>query len=465
MEKKHNPVFLSFFLLSAVIIFCLCGILFFGAILTWIPEQIEQAVPASIPTPFPVDELPQPNGNNTDIPDDLLKQMQQIQIQVIQERGLLPETEIMRQIISSEELRTNVEKDFFKEYSREEAEIDRKVLVALGLINPEEDLISLYKDLYSEQIAGYYDNEEKEMYVIGGAEFGPQEQMTYAHEYTHVLQDQVFDIKKGLLYGEEECVGQEQRCAAIQALIEGDATLSEYRWQSNYFGKEDYREWLSFNMALESPVFDQIPPYFQESLMFPYQYGLNFVNQVFDQSGWDGVNELYKKPPVSTEQIMHPSLYPDHLPIPVYLPDIVKVLPNGMTLLDEGELGEWDLGLVLSTGIVPGSQLPVNQARAAARGWGGDKYQIFGYPQKHTESVWVLCIMWDSSVEAAEFMNSFNEYGDNRWAYGSIEKWENQSIWTAGGIVHSIVMDGNQTCWIDSPSKSVNDRLMPYFKE
>jgi len=465
MENKRNPIFLSFFLLTAVIIFCLCGILFLGAALTWLPGQIDHAIPAPVPTPFPVNELPQPEESSANLPANLQEQMQQIQIQVIQERGLLPDTEIIREFLTSEDLRKNVENDFFRDYTSEQAEIDRKVLIALGLINPEEDLISLYEDLYSEQIAGYYDNEEKKMYVISGAVFGPQEQMTYAHEYTHVLQDQVFNIKDGLGYGDKECVGKDQICAAIQAVLEGDASLSEYQWQSKQFSKEDYREWLSATMSLESPVFDQIPPYFQESLLFPYQYGLNFVNLIFDQSGWDGVNALYENPPVTTEQIMHPSLYPDHLPIPVEIPDISDALPDGMTLLDEGELGEWDLSLVLSSGIEPGSRLPVVQARAAARGWGGDKYQLFGSPKKNTDSAWVFCSAWDSTEDADEFLNAFTKYGDARWSYGTINKSDNQNTWTANGIVHSIIRIGDEICWVDAPSQTLSNRIIPFLME
>ena len=53
---------------------------------------------------------------------------------------------------------------------------------------------------------------------------------TYAHEYAHVLQDQVYDFEDGLQYTDESCEANSERCAGIQALIEGDAVLSEMQW-------------------------------------------------------------------------------------------------------------------------------------------------------------------------------------------------------------------------------------------
>ena len=71
-------------------------------------------------------------------------------------------------------------------------------MAAFGLINPDFDLQNLYIDLYSEQIAGFFDIEENEMVVVQGEGFGGVERFVYAHEYTHVLQDQNFDIENGL---------------------------------------------------------------------------------------------------------------------------------------------------------------------------------------------------------------------------------------------------------------------------
>ncbi len=70
---------------------------------------------------------------------------------------------------------------------------------------PDFDLKQWYTDLYSEQIAGYYDDEIKTMFVVQDTGFGGYEKLTYAHEYTHVLQDQVYGFDDILDMSEEAC--------------------------------------------------------------------------------------------------------------------------------------------------------------------------------------------------------------------------------------------------------------------
>jgi len=69
----------------------------------------------------------------------------------------------------------------------------------LGLLEADFDLGTFYTNLLSEQIAGYYDDETKEMYVVG-EQFSGMERLTYSHEYVHALQDQNYDIANGLQY-------------------------------------------------------------------------------------------------------------------------------------------------------------------------------------------------------------------------------------------------------------------------
>jgi hypothetical protein len=71
------------------------------------------------------------------------------------------------------------------------------ILSLLGLLPPDFDLKNFYNQLYSEQIAGFYDSETGEIYVVKGETFGISEKMTYAHEFTHVLQDQTFGFEEG----------------------------------------------------------------------------------------------------------------------------------------------------------------------------------------------------------------------------------------------------------------------------
>ena len=146
--------------------------------MTWFPEQ--QSSPTNS-SPLTNDEL-----------------MDKIEREVIEIRGLQPTHEIERALLSSDQLRENVINDFFGDYTAEDAADDHTELVLLGLISEDFDIYQFYIDLYSEQVAGYYDQETKKMFVVSNESFGGVEKMTYAHEYTHVLQDQAYDLENGL---------------------------------------------------------------------------------------------------------------------------------------------------------------------------------------------------------------------------------------------------------------------------
>ncbi|MGH2621772.1 MAG: hypothetical protein ACRDHG_14555, partial [Anaerolineales bacterium] len=159
------------------------------------------------------------------IPLEIREQMDQIQEEVVTLRGLQASGPVARALLSPEALRQYVTDDFLADYTEEEARDDARTLSLLGLMEPDYDLFNLYMELYSEQIAGFYDDELKQMFVVQGAGFRGVERITYAHEYTHALQDQHYDLRNGLGFNDEACEADSERCAAIQALLEGDATL------------------------------------------------------------------------------------------------------------------------------------------------------------------------------------------------------------------------------------------------
>jgi hypothetical protein len=252
-----------------------------------------------------------------------------IQSQVIEDRGLQPDNPVPVVLLSPEELRQNVTNDFLADYTDEEMADDQIELGAIGLIDPGFDLKGFYTELFSEQVAGYYDNDIGEMFVVKGDGFEGPEHLTYAHEFTHVLQDQTYDIENGLNYSDETCEVDTERCAAIQALIEGDATLSEFNWFQYYAPTEDQQEIIDYINSMNSPIYDSAPAFLQDDFVFAYNQGLQFVQSFYDEGGWPAVDVIYKNPPVSTEQILHPELYPAETPIPVDLPDLTSTLGDG----------------------------------------------------------------------------------------------------------------------------------------
>ncbi|MFN2152802.1 MAG: hypothetical protein ACK2T5_14455, partial [Anaerolineales bacterium] len=234
------------------------------------PAPVEPAATESTTNPEN-DTYNSPAGET--VSADVSRQMDEIQMQVVLDRGLKPSENVDRQLYSPDQLRQKVLDDFLEDYSAEDSQTDALTLAAFGLLEPDFDLYTFYTDLLSEQIAGFYDQKTKEMVVVQGEGFGGPERLTYAHEYTHALQDQNYDIENGLNFNDDACDADSERCAAIQALIEGDATLEEYNWFYANGTAEDQSEIMDFYNNLEMPIFDSAPEFLAMDFTFPSEYG------------------------------------------------------------------------------------------------------------------------------------------------------------------------------------------------
>lgn len=416
-----------------------------------LPPTAEVGGVAPRPLPSEASDVPAPAAGNRSVPAEVARQMDQIEQQVIQLRGLQPSGPVERGLLSPEELRQYVIDDFFQDYSEQEARNDVRTLALLGLIDPQFDLIGLYLDLYSEQIAGFYDDEVKQMFVVQGAGFGGLERITHAHEYTHALQDQTWDLREGLGFSDEACEADSEACAAVQALVEGDATLLEERWLVTYGTDQDFDQLREFYNSFESPVFDSAPAYLQEDFVFPYDAGYSFVESFFSDGGWAAVDAVYSDPPVSTEQILHPERYPEDVPLRLEVPDLAPAVDAGWSEIDRDVLGEWYTRLTLM------EQLPSSSASPAAAGWGGDYFVSF-YSEADGQGALVLVSAWDRIKDAHEFYAAFRDYGQLRYGEQTVSS-TTRTVWEGSFGWASIELSGDQTLWITAPDSSIGKQL------
>ncbi len=391
-------------------------------------------------------------------PPSVDAQMDKIQEQVSDIRGLEMNTELKRAMMSSAELQDVVMNDFFKDYTPEEAQQDVDVLSALGLLEADFDLLQFYIDLYSEQIAGYFDSTTKEMYVIGDAGFTGLERMTYAHEFTHVLQDQNYDLENGLKLNDDYCEKESEYCAAVSALVEGDATLTEQYWFLSDSTDQDKNDVSDFQSSYESPVYDSAPAYMKQDFLFPYQQGFTFVQALYGDNKWKSVDAAYANPPVSTEQILHPEKYPNEKPASVDLPDLAGVLGEGWTEIDRGVIGEWYTSLVLDSGIDSAFQLDSSTAADAAAGWGGDGY-VYYDDASSDAFVFAWLSTWDADAEADEFFAATKQYGTLRWGSPTFEN-EVKIAWPEGV---SMIKNGDQVLWLVSNNSDAGAKALTAF--
>jgi len=382
----------------------------------------------------------------------LTNEINLIQTQVIGERGLQPKQPVPVVLLSPNALRQNVINDFLADYTDEETADDVYELSIIGLLEPGFDLRGLYINLLSEQIAGYYDNDMKEMFVVQGQGFQGPERLTYAHEFTHVLQDQNYDIKNGLKYNDDACEVDTERCAAIQALIEGDATMSEYTWFQNYATSQDQQQVIDYYNSLKSPVYDSAPAFLKDDFVFPYNQGLTFVQAIHDQGGWSAVDAVYNNPPVSTEQILHPTLYPSDIPIPVDLPDLTSALGDGWREVSRNQMGEWYTYLILARGVNSNARLDDKTAQAAAAGWGGDEYLVL-HNDSTSSTAFVMKTVWDTTNDATGFSSALQQSANTRFGVSATQQGDTLT-WNYSGGYSTLYLSGDTTIWIITPDST-----------
>ena len=422
------------------------------------PEATKGSGPAqATPTKALATKAPTPTRRPTaDLPAAVARSMDEIQQQVIDLRSLQPSGNFYRDVLTPDQLRENVIRDFNQDNTPEDIRNEVLELSTLGLLEAGFDLGTFYTDLLSEQIAGYYDNETKEMYVVG-EQFGGMERLTYSHEYVHALQDQNYDIQYGLQYDTDPCKQDSERCAGVQALLEGDASLAQMNWFTQYATIQDYTDITEFYNNFQMPVYDSAPDYMKEDFMFPYDAGQKFVQHLYDQGGWEAVDAAYADVPVSTEQILHPERYPDDRPVPVELADFTPLLGDGWEEIDRGVMGEWYTYLILAKGIDASFRLNENTARAAAEGWGGDAYAAY-YSEQSNETVFVLSYEWDTLSDADKFASALTHYGTLRFGQPATSG-ADQTAWDYTGGYSIFRQVGQTTQWVIAPSQAAAEAV------
>lgn len=352
--------------------------------------------------------------------DALLAAADEIARQVAGLRGLNLKAPLQRGVLSRDEIGAKLKDRIGKEYTPEEVRTEARVLKRLGLLAPDVDYERLLLDLLMEQVAGFYDPFAAKLYI---ADWLPLEMQrpALAHEIEHALQDQHFDLKKFATPIKDD--GDRQ--LGHSALVEGDATAVMLEFQAQSMGlPPDQLGELIAQMGKQllsgsfgnTPQFDKAPAFVRETLMFPYLTGLLFVESVRRTQPWSKVDDIFKSPPESTEQVIHPEKYAakEHP---------TKITPAPIAALGARKevrrdvFGELVMKILFATAPPPpatavskkagsGATLDVDVqalAEKAAAGWGGDREVAYADPAEPNGPVTVVDLStWDTEGDAKE---------------------------------------------------------------
>jgi len=335
-----------------------------------------------------------------------------IKAKLVAIRGLAFRSPVPLVAVSATEARGMLEREIRHQFAPGELTTIGRVYVALGLLPAGTDLERAFLDLYSSQLAGFYDPVDRRMVLVNEAlrtAFFTRAienvirrdlagEMVLAHELTHALQDQHFGLDTG-----RADVGEDDAQLAVRAVYEGDATLAGYAtvvgWLRPGTAVSLARklERVQSQMARDYP---DVPALIRESIVFQYVAGVNFVSWAYKNAGWEGVNALLARPPRSTEQILHPEKYFVHPenPVRVQIGALAPYLRGEWQLAEEATLGELTIRLL--------GERFLDRTRAAevAAGWDGDRLMALAHGQD-LALVWLTA--WDSERDAIEFFSAW----------------------------------------------------------
>jgi hypothetical protein len=340
-------------------------------------------------------------------------------------------TEVKRDVTDRGALQDVMLKEFEEEMTPAEFHASELGMKALGFISRTLDFKGLMIKAYSEEIAAFYDPRTKTMHLIKEPEealkkpltlieralgktngFNKDENKTViAHELTHALADQNFD-----LYALQKSIkNDDDRSLALSSLIEGEATLTMVGaqmsdWQGEKIAKipaanleRTFGLLMSFMPLAGGKTLREAPPILSESMMFPYVRGMVFCASQTNNGGWKALDDAYRNPPLSTEQILHPEKYGAN-------PDVPMAIDLGsLTIADPWkELGRNVVG-EMQTGIL----LRKHGGKGAAVGWDGDQFAVFEAPDDRIGLVWFST--WDTPEDAKRFANAYARFQSTKF--------------------------------------------------
>ncbi len=327
----------------------------------------------------------------------------------------------------------------------------------LGFLDKPVDLATASEATVASQAAAYYDPTAKKFFMVMVPDNDMMLDTISAHELTHGLQDQHFDLKTFL---SPKTPIDDDAQTARTFITEGDATFTMLAYmvaentgltdvsaivpgmkiQLDMFANmssKDYATSLKMQAAampnmdkeIQKAIdqMDQLPPAILRPMMDSYMKGSAVILAAFEKGGWPAVDDLYKNPPDSTEQVLHPTtklVGKREPPIKVTVPKLDGELVSSNVI---GEL-QWDVYFTLWT---------PDKATKASQGWGGDRYSVV----KRTDGslLGYIATAWDTVEDAKEFAAAYEASFGKRFPVTE----------GTSGRKHKVVVDGSKVFILD----------------
>lgn len=347
--------------------------------------------------------------------------------------------------------RAKVRQDLWRDLpSPKSADVSRSY-VALGFAERGFDLSHAMEEALATQVAAYYDPERRAFRVIGTdvAVDDPKRAMVVSHELVHALQDQYFDLQR--FSGDRAGSGlDEDQKLARRFVIEGEATflmmahglgngppserrlgswaVAGLRMETRMLSAMDMldlaaslrqgssAEKLDPEARSELEALAKLPVVVTLPLFEPYFKGAELISEVWAAGGWPAVDALFRDPPDSTEQALHPAeklLGHRDPPVRMHLAPNVPGPVSAARSLGSEVVGELGWRVYFKTWRLPDPE-------TAASGWGGDRYWSWAVGER---TLTVTATTWDAQADAERFFAAYEATLANRFPRGTATGW------------------------------------------
>jgi hypothetical protein len=326
-------------------------------------------------------------------------------------------------------------------------------LAAAGGVLPEgTDLATLAASFTAASAGATYSPLDKQVLLVG--KFKGDSLLT--HEFVHALQDQNFDLMNLLVVRPYDF----DRTEAVFAIIEGDAMNVQRRMEEgDGYGRKSLDEITKQEGArfgeYRKEAEKLFPPLLTETFIFRYRDGARLVEAVRRKGGERGVDELFRHPPTTSEQVLHPEKYAAGEPARDVRLDEAGFAEGGWRNVTSTPLGEIGVRGLLMAGVSR------ETAVRAAAGWGGDRAYLFERPNSTPLFVWK--IVWDKPSDAVEFFRAYDALEHQRGAMhtddGSIVGESSDVAWTDGNLTTRAQYKGDTVLIIRGADEDMNQAL------
>jgi hypothetical protein len=353
------------------------------------PSSSQQNAP---PVPGAHAETEEPEKDHLLTPaeaKELLASVDEVLHFVSQDTLLPVKHSVKKQIVSRDQVEKYLSQKFESDVDRIRFERSELVLKKFGLLPRDFNLHNFLIKLLTEQIAGYYDEKSRTMNLVDWIEPDMQKAVM-AHELTHALQDQSYDLEKISKHEEEiekrglqnlkELLDNDEKSSSRSAVLEGQGMIVLLDYKLAPMGKSveeapQIVELMQGVMEKEknSPVFDSAPLLLQEELIFPYRQGTTFIKELLLAGGKKlAYSGVLNRMPETTREIMEPKEYLAGRRVPpLYLPDL-GFLKKDYEPYDAGAVGEFDVFVLLKIYATE------SQAKYLSPEWRGGAYYAAG---------------------------------------------------------------------------------------